>query len=137
MSDACWWGGFTHKFDHAHWLLQFTSYYSNWIRPRFSRILYLDHCIFFSRAALTRDIPHVAIFEDTELSKILRESCADGPLIAPYISLTSAIRFSTNGVIYQAALNQWMKLLYHVGATNHLMNNQYERGLGLNGSIEE
>jgi hypothetical protein len=92
-----WWGGFTHQFDNdndgngntmgisnrpiisTHWLLRFTSWYSNTIRSRprsilfgYGNILYLDHCIFFTRAALTRPIPPVQIFEDTELSMILR-----------------------------------------------------------------
>jgi hypothetical protein len=132
-----WWGGFTHKFDRVHWLLRFTSWYSNRIRPMLSRILYLDHCIFFTHNALTRKIPPVSVFEDTELSKILRESCRDPPVIAPYLSVTSAVRFAVNGLFYQSMLNQWMKLLYYCGLHHQVMNATYEKGLGLNGSVNE
>lgn len=45
------WGGFTHSFDLDHWLLRFTSWYSTTQRSR--RVLYLDHCIFARRQALT------------------------------------------------------------------------------------
>jgi hypothetical protein len=131
-----WWGGFTHKFDRVHWLLRFTSWYSNRIRPMLSRILYLDHCIFFTHNALTQKIPPVSVFEDTELSKILRESCRDPPVIAPYLSVTSALRFTVNGVFQQAMLNQWMKLLYYCGLHHQVMNATYEKGLGLNGSVD-
>ena len=135
-SSSSWWGGFTHKFDKVHWLLRFTSWYSNRIRPMLSRILYLDHCIFFTQNALTRKIPPVSVFEDTELSKILRESCRDPPEVAPYLSVTSAIRFVANGVLRQAMLNQWMKLLYYCGLHHQVMNKTYEKGLGLNGSVD-
>jgi hypothetical protein len=129
-----WWGGFTHKFNIDHWLLRITSWYSNNVRSCISKIIYLDHCIFFTRNILLRPIPPVSIFEDTELSLILRESCK--PIIVPYISETSAIRFQTNGFIKQIILNQWMKILYHIGfIDNHIMNSQYEKGLELNGKL--
>ena len=90
------WGGFTHAFDADHYLLRFTSWYSNRIRAARKGILYLDHCIFLRRALLTRPIPSVDIFEDTELSKILRES--GPPAILPFVAKTSSVRFTTNGV---------------------------------------
>jgi hypothetical protein len=137
-----WWGGFTHQFDNnAHWLLRFTSWYSNYIRPRsyffgFGSILYLDHCIFFTKSLLTRKIPPVAIFEDTEICLILREN-DNTPILVPYVSVTSAIRFQTNGIFYQAFLNQWMKFLYNFGLLdNSSLNAQYEKGLELNGRLE-
>ncbi|MBI5202885.1 MAG: glycosyl transferase, family 2 [Elusimicrobia bacterium] len=125
------WGGFTHAFDWDHPLLRFTSWYSNRVRASLKGIVYLDHCVYFDRKLLTRKIPPVEIFEDTELSKILRETGM--PEIAPFVSTTSAIRFKTNGPWRQALLNQRMKLSYLLGASDRGMNAAYERGLGLNG----
>lgn len=123
------WGGFTHAFDWDHPLLRFASWYSNRVRaPR--GIVYLDHCVFFDRALLTRPIPPVEIFEDTELSLILRES--GPPALAPFVATTSAVRFRANGPWRQAWLNQTMKLAYLLGASHRSMNARYERGLGLN-----
>ncbi|MCR4297021.1 MAG: glycosyl transferase, family 2 [Elusimicrobia bacterium] len=123
------WGGFTHAFDWDHPLLRFTSWYSNRVRaPR--GIVYLDHCVYFDRALLTRPIPPVDIFEDTELSLILRES--GPPALAPFIATTSAVRFRANGPWRQAMLNQVMKVAYLLGASHRGMNARYERGLGLN-----
>ncbi|PIP83048.1 MAG: glycosyl transferase, family 2 [Elusimicrobia bacterium CG_4_9_14_3_um_filter_62_55] len=124
------WGGFTHRFDADHYLLRFTSWYSNRVRPRHG-ILYLDHCIFFRRELLTRSIPAVEIFEDTELSKILRERAR--PRVLPFLSTTSAVRFTTRGVWRQALLNQLLKLEYRLGRSPQDMNDRYERGLRLNG----
>jgi hypothetical protein len=124
------WGGFTHAFDREHYLLRFTSWYSNRVRPR-RGILYLDHCIFFRRELLTRPIPPVAIFEDTELSRILRES--GPPRVLPFVSETSAIRFAKNGVWRQALMNQRLKWEYWFGRSDAKMNDRYERGLRLNG----
>ncbi len=124
------WGGFTHAFDWDHPLLRFTSWYSNRIRLGMKGIVYLDHCIFFERRLLTRPIPPVEIFEDTELSLILRES--GPPALAPFVSITSAVRFRANGPWRQSLLNQRMKLAYLLGGSHRRMNARYERGLGLN-----
>jgi len=123
------WGGFTHAFDWDHPLLRFTSWYSNRVRAA-RGIVYLDHCVFFEKSLLTRPIPPVEIFEDTELSLILRES--GPPALAPFISETSAVRFRANGPWRQALLNQRLKLSYLLGASHRRMNARYERGLGLN-----
>jgi len=139
--DLCpsWpWGGFTHKFDLDHVLLRITSWYSNKVRPRFGGIVYLDHCIFFHRSALgSSRIPPVEIFEDTELSLLLLANTSTKPRIAPYTSTTSAVRFSTNGIIRQIVLNQWLKVCYWLGGLGGdgvVMNAAYERGLNLNGA---
>lgn len=124
------WGGFTHAFDFDHYLLRFTSWWSNRMRGTRKGILYLDHCIFFQRRLLTRPIPPVEIFEDTELSLILRES--GPPTILPFRSLTSSVRFRTNGVWRQALLNQGLKWQYYLGRSSKRMNDRYERGLRLN-----
>lgn len=124
------WGGFTHAFDWDHPLLRFTSWYSNRVRAGLRGIVYLDHCVFFDKALLVRPIPPVEIFEDTELSLILRES--GPPALAPFVATTSAVRFRANGPWRQALLNQRMKLSYLLGASHRLMNERYERGLGLN-----
>lgn len=127
---AAGWGGFTHAFDWDHPLLRFTSWYSNRVRAGRRGIVYLDHCVYFDRKLLTRPIPPVDIFEDTELSLILRES--GSPALAPFVATTSAVRFRANGLWRQALLNQGMKLSYLLGRSHRLMNARYERGLGLN-----
>ncbi len=124
------WGGFTHSFDWDHPLLRFTSWYSNRIRAKQRGIVYLDHCVYFDRRLLKRPIPAVEIFEDTELSLILRES--GPPTLAPFVATTSAVRFRANGPWRQALLNQRMKLSYLLGGSHRRMNARYERGLGLN-----
>ena len=124
------WGGFTHAFDWDHPLLRFTSWYSNRIRAARRGIVYLDHCVYFDKKFLTRPIPPVEIFEDTELSLILRESGL--PTLAPFTATTSAVRFRANGPWRQALLNLRMKLSYLLGGSHRLMNARYERGLRLN-----
>jgi len=125
------WGAFTHSFDEDHWGLNFTSFYSNFIRPALSQIFYLDHCLFFKRDFLDQEIPDIPIFEDTEICKILRRH--GKPKLLPYISVTSAIRFKTNGFAKQAWLNQKMKLAYYLGLSKNKMNRIYEKNLNLNG----
>jgi len=124
------WGGFHHKFDSQHWVLRFTSLYSNYCRPKTSRVVYLDHCIYFKRELLDKVIPEVSIFEDTEISKILSRHSI--PRILPFTSTTSAIRFETNGVFHQAFINQKLKLKYFMGSNSDQMNKTYEKGLNLN-----
>lgn len=86
--------------------------------------------MFFDRRLLTRPIPPVEIFEDTELSLILRES--GRPTVLPFVSTTSAVRFRVNGLWRQALLNQRLKLQYLFGASHRRLNARYERGLRLN-----
>lgn len=126
------WGGFTHTFDKSHALLRFTSWYSNSVRGKRKGILYLDHCIYFDRELWQDDIPHVEIFEDTLLSyHLLRYS---KPIVLPYMSQTSAIRFEKNGVWRQSLMNQVLKLGFFLNVPHEVMNRIYEKGLGLNKS---
>lgn len=129
-SSKLGWGGFTHKFDLDHWALRFTSFYSNRVRPRTGKVLYLDHCIYFRREYLDKPIPEIPIFEDTEISKILARH--GSPRVLPFESITSAIRFETNGIFSQALMNQKMKLEYFWGKNRIKMNREYEKGLELN-----
>ncbi len=124
------WGGFTHQFDRSHGVLKFTSWYSNRVRSRLWGVLYLDHCIFFDRRLWRADLPVVDIFEDTLLSYEFRKLAR--PLILPYKSTTSAIRFNQNGIYFQAALNQLMKLAFYLRIPHHQLNKIYERSLQLN-----
>ncbi|MGK0366898.1 MAG: GT2 family glycosyltransferase [Thermoproteota archaeon] len=126
------WGALTHEFDQKHFLLNFTSWYSNKIRGDIFGIFYLDHCI-FGKKSLFEDVglfPSVEIFEDTEISKKLLKLAKPSRL--KFISKTSAIRFNTNGVLKQALLNQVMKLLYYSKIDHQKMNKFYEWGLNLN-----
>ncbi len=131
------WGGFTHQFDIDHWLLNFTSFYSNRIRPKTSRILYLDHCIFLRKSLIEENLPlpEMDIFEDTHISRLLARS--GPPEVLPLASVTSAIRFQTNGVYRQALMNQVLKVGYHLKLSPKWMNKIYEAGLQLNTSYDK
>ena len=128
--DKIIWGAFTHQFDQTHFLLKFTSWYSNKIRGQGRSIFYLDHCIFFHRTLRKNPLPPVEIFEDTVLSAQLRHQQA--PILLPFKSTTSALRFSKNGIWRQAVLNQIMKIGFYLNASPQKMNKIYERGLNLN-----
>jgi hypothetical protein len=123
------WGGFKHKFDTQNFLLNFTSFYSNYIR--FKRgVVYLDHCIFFNRQLWKEKLPLVPIFEDTLLSYQFRAQAK--PLLLNHFSTTSAIRFKKNGLVYQILLNQILKLGFFIGIDFYTLNSFYEKGLKLN-----
>lgn len=126
------WGGFTHQFNYTHPLLQFTSFYSNFIRGDLKSIFYLDHCIFLRKhlAEKILAIPDCEIFEDTEISLELSKSYQGKRLKSK--STTSAIRFLKNGIFKQAFLNQKMKWLYYKKHNHKLMNKEYEKNLNLN-----
>ncbi|MGH1467704.1 MAG: glycosyltransferase [Bdellovibrionales bacterium] len=132
LPDHIVWGAFTHKFDQNHWLLRFTSFYSNYVRSYTQKIFYLDHCIFFRKAVIQGSLrmPEIPIFEDTELCKILRES--GRPTLLKPLSVTSAVRFQKNGVYRQAIMNQVLKFGYSLGVSKEKMDKLYEKGLSLN-----
>ncbi|MFT2091564.1 glycosyltransferase [Paraglaciecola sp. 2405UD69-4] len=126
------WGAFTHKFDNSHPLLSFTSWYSNFVRGDRRGIYYLDHCI-FAQKTLLLDIgllPDIEIFEDTELCLKLSKKAKGIRL--PFISETSAIRFETTGIYFQAFKNQYLKWQYYFNRSDKKMNTLYEKGLELN-----
>ena len=129
------WGGFTHRFDWDHWLLRFTSWYSTRVRSR-SGILYLDHCIFARRQALTEigGVPDMDIFEDTVLSLALKQ--LGRPKILPGKITTSARRFRDRGLYRQAALNQLLKVMYYANLDPHRLNWLYERKSQINVGYE-
>ena len=127
------WGGFTHEFmDSNHFLLKFTSWYSNRVRVDIKNIIYLDHCIYFNKTHLgeVKKIPEIDIFEDTVLSEILDKT--GPPLRLRGKSRTSAVRFLKNGIYRQAVLNQIMKIGFLAKYSNGDMNEVYEKGLWLN-----
>lgn len=131
------WGGFTHQFDMDHILLIFTSWYSNKIRPKTSKVVYLDHCFYGQTELFKKVMPikEVDIFEDTILSNALFKE-AGVPKILPFISRTSAIRFRNNGVLFQALKNQYLKLCYFFGVNHKKMNKTYEGEKGINTSYK-
>ena len=132
------WGGFTHAFiDNSHYLLQFTSFYSNRIRFDRNGIVYLDHCIFFNKKLLQEEVeyvPEVDIFEDTLLSEKLKKF--EKPIRLEKMSYTSPVRFERNGVWRQAIMNQVLKLGYSMSISHKTMNKIYEKGLGLNSNYK-
>jgi hypothetical protein len=127
------WGGFRHRFDVAHPVLDFTSWYSNEIRFTRRGIVYLDHCVFARKKILEAvgGVPELTIFEDTELSKRLLARFGH-PVMIPYHSTTSAVRFVKNGIWRQSLMNQVLKLGYHLGFDTNRMNAWYEKKLHLN-----
>lgn len=126
------WSGFRHQFDLSHWLLRYTSWYSTTMRPRWSRILYLDHCIAARRSLLTAigGVPDMDIFEDTLLSQQLGQHSA--PLILPGTVTTSGRRYRDRGIYRQALLNQTLKVMYHLDLDPGWLNRLYERKTQIN-----
>ncbi len=131
------WGGFHHRFDLEHWLLDFTSWYSNHIRTKRRGIVYLDHCIFADRKLLNRvgNVPDRDIFEDTILSDRLRQFGM--PVLAKGYVTTSARRFRQRGIYKQALLNQILKLGYYCGIDPKSMNKLYERKVAINNDYDD
>ena len=134
--DFISWGGLTHTFDLENSLLQFTSWYSNNVRGKLKQILYLDHCIFFRKDLFHKQyknklpLPIVDIFEDSFLS--LRLQSLGDITILPFKSLTSSIRFHSNGIWKQSLMNQWLKIAFYLELPLGTMNKVYEKGLSLN-----
>ncbi|NET38575.1 MAG: glycosyltransferase [Cyanothece sp. SIO1E1] len=126
------WGGFHQSFDLDHWLLRFTSWYSNEQRAKRKGIIYLDHCIFVKREALVaiQGVPELDIFEDTVLSQNLLR--LGFPQLADGIIMTSARRFQERGIFKHAFLNQVLKLLYILGVDPKYLNKIYEYKVQIN-----
>ena len=136
-NSAVMWGGFRHQFDYDHWLLRFTSWYSNQVRSRWSQILYLDHCLFAKRDVLEKigGLPDMDIFEDTLFGQRLNQFAP--PHLLPGLVITSARRFRQRGIYRQAAINQLLKLMYHAHLNPNWMNRLYERRSQINVSYDE
>ncbi|MDX2345714.1 MAG: glycosyltransferase [Legionella sp.] len=136
QSEGFKWAGFTHQFDHAHFFLKFISWYSNHVRVKKKRIVYLDHCILINKASLSlKPMPDLAVFEDTALSMALRDQCK--PVLLPELVITSAIRFLDRGVYKHFLLNQWIKFLYFLKIDSKIINQIYEKKLNLNQSNKD
>jgi hypothetical protein len=126
------WGGFKHQFNHSGLFYALSSWYSNYVRLKGWGTTYLDHCIVVRRDLFNKvgGIPAIDIFEDTAFSKKLRTYTR--PVLIPFTSTTSPVRFTTNGFLYQWMLNQIMKLGYTFGLKEKQLNSLYEKGLWLN-----
>jgi glycosyltransferase involved in cell wall biosynthesis len=135
-NDAIVWGGFQHSFDLDHWLLRFTSWYSNRVRSQSARVLYLDHCIFARRSALEAigGVPDMDIFEDTALSHALGRLSM--PALAAGKVVTSARRFRERGIYRHAFLNQALKVMYHSRLDPKYLNWLYEKRAQINVGYE-
>jgi len=130
------WGAFTHRFDKSSFMLNFTSFYSNYIRGDLRNIFYLDHCLFAHKSILLSigGFPEIDIFEDTEICKKLN-SISKGKRLK-YDSITSAIRFEHAGFWKQAYLNFLMKKDYYLRKSHITMNQKYEENMDLNSDYE-
>lgn len=126
------WGAFCHSFDFSHWLLNFTSWYSNNVRFKHKGIVYLDHCPFMKRQLLAEigNIPDIDIFEDTVLSDRLCQFSK--PVLAQGTVITSARRFHQRGIYRHAMLNQWLKICYHLNIDPRSLNRLYEQKASIN-----
>ena len=126
------WGAFQHTFDFPHWLLHFTSWYSNNVRFKQKGIVYLDHCPFIDRKILAQieNIPDLDIFEDTVLSDRLRQFSK--PMLVEGKVITSARRFRQRGIYRHAALNQILKLCYLLNIDPKYLNRLYEKNYSIN-----
>jgi glycosyltransferase involved in cell wall biosynthesis len=126
------WGAFQHSFDFDHWLLQFTSWYSDNVRVQQKGIVYLDHCPFINRQLLAQigNIPDLDIFEDTVLSDRLRKFSK--PVLAQGKIITSARRFRQRGIYRHAMLNQVLKICYLLNIDPRSLNRLYEQKSSIN-----
>ena len=126
------WGAFQHSFDFDHWLLQFTSWYSDRVRVKQKGIVYLDHCPFINRQVLAQigNVPDRDIFEDTVLSDRLREFSK--PVLAEGKIITSARRFRQRGIYRHAMLNQVLKICYLLNIDPRSLNRLYEQKSSIN-----
>ena len=119
-----WW--YSHSFDIKHFLLRFTSWYSNNIRAKRKWILYLDHMI-FARTEFVKKIwwfPKIDIFEDTVFSEKMRKYSK--PLLLQDTITTSARRFIKRGIWKQAFLNQYLKIMFYIWRWDKTINKIYE-----------
>ncbi len=132
------WGGFTSNFDREHFLLKFSSWYSNQISFRKKGLVTLDHCIFANRNFLMKVQkpiwPEVEFFEDIDLSLKLQK--IKKPEILPFTVTTSAVVFKRNGVYKQSMMNQFFKLAYHLNIDRKKISDWYEN-IGSTTSIDE
>jgi len=126
------WGAFSHSFDFSHWLLHFTSWYSNYVRVKQKGIVYLDHCPFINRRVLAEigNVPDLDIFEDTVLSDRLCQFSK--PVMAQGKVITSARRFHQRGIYRHAMLNQLLKMCYHFNIDPRWLNRLYEQKASIN-----
>ncbi len=132
LASGAKWGAFCHSFDFTHWLLNFTSWYSDNMRVKQKGIVYLDHCPFIDRQLLAEigNVPDLDIFEDTVLSDRLCQFSK--PLLAQGKVITSARRFRQRGIYRHAMLNQWLKMCYHFNIDPKFLNRIYEKRYSIN-----
>ncbi|XDD45845.1 hypothetical protein AB3N60_14155 [Leptospira sp. WS39.C2] len=123
--NKLFWGGFLHQFDTDHIILKWISWYSNVVRVRWKGIVYLDHCIFFSREIWKDDLSIQYLFEDTELS--LRFLNISFPKLLPYVSYTSAHRYLKNGIMHQIFLNLILKIGFKLRLPTDFLFHFYQK----------
>ncbi|MEA5476306.1 glycosyltransferase [Pseudanabaena galeata UHCC 0370] len=137
LSSGGDWGAFCHSFDFSHWLLHFTSWYSNHVRVKQKGIVYLDHCPFINRRVLAEigNVPDLDIFEDTVLSDRLCQFSK--PVMVQGKVITSARRFHQRGIYRHAMLNQLLKMCYHFNIDPSWLNRLYEQKASINVKYDE
>lgn len=128
------WGAFTHSFDLKHPVLEFTSWWSNFVRGDLKGIYYLDHILWVRKNILDQigGFPEVAIFEDTIFCQKLVS--IHQPTRLSSTVLTSSLRFQHNGIFKQSVLNQISKMKFYLGYKLDSIDEIYEKGMFLNSS---
>lgn len=128
------WGALTHSFDVAHPVLEFTSWWSNFIRGDLKKIYYLDHILWARKrfVELAGGFPEECIFEDTIFCQRLLSFGLPTRLAAK--ATTSALRFKKNGMWRQIYLNQLCKIRFYLGLSLDHIESLYEINLHLNRS---
>jgi len=129
---AKWWW-LSHSFDSNHFLLNFTSWYSNKIRWKLKWVLYLDHCIFVEKKSFEKIwwFKNLDIFEDTVFSYDLKKQFWKPTILKEKI-ITSARRFTKRWIFKQGILNQYLKIIFHFWFSHKKMNKIYEEKDGFN-----
>ncbi|MDX2256044.1 MAG: glycosyltransferase [Pseudanabaenaceae cyanobacterium bins.39] len=136
LGESHGWGALQHSFDLDHWLLRFTSWYSNYVRVQQKGIVYFDHCPFLRREIIEQAgyVPDLDIFEDTVFSDRLCRIAK--PVLADRKVITSARRFQQRGIYRHAMLNQWLKVCYHLHIDPRSLNRLYEQKVSINVNYE-
>jgi len=118
------WGRFDIRLDSRGVLLRIIEAMIN-LRSRCRQIATGDQCIFI-RTAFFREVggyPEIALMEDIELSKMLKQHAR--PCLIALPVLTSARRWRNRGVVFTVLLMWRLRFLYWCGVSPNKLNRLY------------
>jgi rSAM/selenodomain-associated transferase 2 len=119
------WGRFDVQFDCASRAMKIIAFFMNW-RSRLSAVATGDQAIFIDTAVFDSigGFPDMPIMEDIALCKRLRQ------LHAPYSSkvkvMTSARRWSHNGIVKTVVKMWWYRLAFFLGVSPSTLKKGYD-----------